>query len=163
MTLLKVDERLARLTVIDQGPDPRSGKLISTVEFVELDKRGRPIEESRVFDITGDIVYVDNWVVKFDEHFIEEADELRSTTLVLFRRIFGEHQQPTDGFVLDRVGIRPNAYSRGEPLSEFEERIWNDFWQIANAPERAAALGIRAAHGEAVSMKVRKGTDIVRS
>ena len=104
MQLLKVDQRLARLTVIDQGPDPETGRLSTTVEWVELNEAGRPLDEPRVFTISGDVVYVDNWVVKFDEAYIEAADELRSTTLVLFRRIFGEHQQPTDGYVLDRVG-----------------------------------------------------------
>jgi hypothetical protein len=42
-------------------------------------------------------------------------------------------------------------------MSDFEQRIWSDFWSIANDPQRAAGLGIRAAHGEAVSMKVATG------
>ncbi|MHC4416329.1 MAG: hypothetical protein ACYS0G_13715 [Planctomycetota bacterium] len=157
MHLLKVDQRLARLTVLDQSAEPDTGRLFSKVEFVELDERGEPMDEPRVFSIKGSVVYVDNWVVKFDEHYVEEADELRATSLVLFRRIFGEYQEPTDGYQLDRVGVRPKAYSRGAPLSDFEQKIWGDFWQIANDPRRAAELGIRAAHGEAVSMKVQKG------
>ncbi|MHC4428248.1 MAG: hypothetical protein ACYS0D_06550 [Planctomycetota bacterium] len=157
MHLLKVDQRLARLTVIDQGHDPDTGGQVTTVEWVELDEGGRPMDAPRTFAIAGDVVYVDNWVVKFDEQYVEQADELRSTTLVLFRRIFGERQQPTDGYVLDRVGVRPKVYSRGAPLSDFERGIWENFWQIANAPGQAAAQGIRAAHGEAVSMKLHPG------
>ncbi len=157
MRLLTVDRRIARLTVLDQAADPATGEIVSTVEFVELDDRGEPLDEPRVFPIRGDVVYVDNWVVKFDERYLEDADELRSASLVLFRRIFGENQEPVEGHVLDRVGARPRAYSAGAPLSDFERRIWEDFWTIADDPQRAGALGIRAAHGEAVSMKVRKG------
>ena len=157
MRLLKVDRRLARLTVLDQGVDRDTGKLFSRVEFVELDGDGVPMDEPRVFSIEGAVVYVDNWIVKFDERYVEEADVLRSTSLVLFRRIFGEYQEPTDGFVIDAVGVRPKAYASGAPLSEFERRIWEDFWQIANDPDRAAKMGIRAAHGEAVSMRVEPG------
>jgi hypothetical protein len=76
---------------------------------------------------------------------------------VLFRRIFGEHQKPNEGYVLDTVGTRPQAYGSGTEMSDFERRIWDEFWTIANDEARARALGIRAAHGEAPSMKVRKG------
>jgi hypothetical protein len=42
-------------------------------------------------------------------------------------------------------------------MSEFEQKIWDDFWLIANDPARAGELGIFAAHGAAVSMRVRPG------
>jgi hypothetical protein len=157
MRLLKVDHRLARLTVLEQSPDPATGEIRTRLEFVELDERGAPLDTPREFVIRGDVVYVDNWVVKFDDAYIEQQDLLRSASLVLFRRIFGEFQEPTDGFAVDQVGQRPRAYGQGTIPGEFEEKIWRDFWTIANDPARAAQLGIRAAHGEAVSMKVRPG------
>jgi hypothetical protein len=42
-------------------------------------------------------------------------------------------------------------------MSDFEKQIWDDFWNIANDPQRAQQLGIRAAHGEAVSVQLRPG------
>jgi hypothetical protein len=42
-------------------------------------------------------------------------------------------------------------------MSDFERKIWNDFWLIANDNSRAAELGIFAAHGSAVSMRVKPG------
>jgi hypothetical protein len=56
---------------------------------------------------------------------------------------------------LDTVGTRPTAYARGTEMSDFERKIWNDFWLIANDSRRAAELGIHAAHGNAVSIRVR--------
>lgn len=157
MRLLKIDHRVARLTVVDQGPDPEGGGLISLVEFQELDDRGMPIGPAKQFRISGDLIYVDAWVVKFDDKYVEQADIDRASSLVLFRRIFGEQQKPLEGFALDAQGERPAVYGRGQQLTELEKRIWGDFWSVANDEQKQAELGIRAAHGEAPSIKVQKG------
>jgi hypothetical protein len=157
LRLLKVNHRLAWLTVLDQGTDPETNETFTEVQFVEVDKNGRALDEAKQFRIRGDLVYIDNWVVKFDDKYVEQADIDRSTSLVLFRRIFGEAQKPMDGYPLDNIGARPKAYGQGEELSPFEEKIWTDFWGIANDEKKARELGIRAAHGEAPSIKVKKG------
>ena len=159
LRLLKVNHRLARLTAVDQTLDTsgEEDQLYSIVEFEELNDDGQPIDEPRQFRIKGDVVYLDNWIVKFDDKYIEQSDLDRSTSLVLFRRIFGEFQNPNDGYLIDESGVRPTAYARGGRMSEFERKIWNDFWNIANDPAAARDLGIRAAHGDAVSIKVQKG------
>jgi hypothetical protein len=170
--LLTVQHRLARLKVLDQQEvaslnpvtptegvkEPASRTNLQTkVEFTEINEQGEPIGQPKQFDVVGDMVYVDYLNVTFDDKFIEEADLERSTSLALFQRIFGEHQQPVEGFQLDTVGTRPTAYARGTEASDFEKKIWNDFWLIANDPKRAAELGIRAANGEAVAIRVRPG------
>lgn len=157
MRLLKVRRRLARLTVIDQTEDAEAGMPVSKIEFVEINDDGEPIGEARQFDIRGDLVYVDYLRVTFDDKYVEQSDLDRSTAICLFQRIFGEHQEAVDGFQLDEVGTRPTAYARGTEMSDFEQKIWDDFWLIANDPEQAAELGIYAAHGAAVSMRVRPG------
>ncbi len=155
--LLKVDRRLAKITVIAQEQAADSDMVYTTIEFVETNEAGEPIDEPKQFRIKGDVVYIDYWVVKFEDEYVEEADILRATSLCLFRRIFGERQQPMEGFLIDEVGSRPKAYSDGEQIGEFEKRIWDDFWNIANDEQKARDLGIRAAHGEAVSTKLREG------
>ena len=52
--------------------------------------------------------------------------------------------------------MRPQAYARGGVLSDFEKGLWSDFWEFANDKTKAAEMGIRAANGEAVSIKVRE-------
>lgn len=157
MRLLKVRRRLARLTVLDQHQEVALGMPVSTIEFAEIDDQGRPIGQPKQFEIQGDQVYVDYLRVTFDDEYIEQSDLDRGTAICLFQRIFGEHQQAAEGFILDQVGTRPTVYSRGKSMSDFEQKIWNDFWLIANDPERAAHLGIYAAHGSAVSMRVKPG------
>lgn len=156
MRLLKVDNRLARLSVLKQGVD-NQGEEYTDIEFVELNNEGQHIDEPRKFRILGDVVYIDYWVVKFEDRYIEEADLARSTSICLFRRIFGERQQAVDGFVLDEPGTRPNAYARGTKMSDFEKSLWDDFWSIANDAEKARSLGIRSAGGEAPYKKVEEG------
>lgn len=171
MRLLKVNHRLARLTVLDQRELPQEegavaaesaegeprANLMSRIEFVEVNDRGDPIGEAKQFNIVGDMVYIDYLRVTFDDKYVEESDLDRSTAIALFQRIFGEHQEAVDGFQLDTVGTRPTAYARGTEMSDFERKIWDDFWLIANDRPRAAELGIHAAHGSAVSMRVRPG------
>jgi hypothetical protein len=157
MRLLKVRRRLARLTVLDQREDADAGLPVSKIEFVELNDDGQPIGAARQFDIRGDLVYVDYLRVTFDDKYVEQSDLDRSTAICLFQRIFGEHQEAVDGYQLDEVGTRPTAYARGTEMSDFEQKIWDDFWLIANDPARAAELGIYAAHGAAVSMRVKPG------
>ena len=42
-------------------------------------------------------------------------------------------------------------------MSDFERKIWSDFWSFANDPQRAAELGIHAAQQTAVGMRVQPG------
>jgi hypothetical protein len=174
MRLLKVSRRLARLTVLDQQELPATAaaetesattdsaesaakNLVTRIEFVEVNDDGQPIGQAKQFDIVGDMVYIDYLRVSFDDKYVEESDLDRATAICLFQRIFGEHQEAVDGFVLDDVGTRPTAYARGTDVSDFEKKIWDDFWTIANNPQKAAELGIHAAHGSAVSMRVQPG------
>lgn len=157
LKLLKTDQRLARLNVLGIERDDSGKVLKSMLEFVEMSPNGEPLSEPKKFELPGDLVYIDNWVVKFDDIYIENGDVAKGTSLCLFKRIFSEEQTPNDGFSLDEVGMRPQAYSRGGALTEFEKQLWGDFWEFANDSEKAKAMGIRAANGEAVSIKIREG------
>ncbi len=157
LRLLKVDHRVAQIDVISQQGSEATKDLTTTFSFVELDGSGKPIEKPRLFTIQGDMVYVDALVVKFSDEAVEVADPLRATSFCLFRRVFGEHQQPKDGFPLDPVGAQPAAYRAGREPSDFEREIWSKFWHYANHPEEASKKGIRAAHGEAPFQKLVPG------
>jgi len=143
MQLLKVDQRLARLEVLGVEKVGDTEQMKSKVRFVELSSGGEPMSEGKVFDFDGDVIYIDNWVVQFEDKFVEAADIEKGTSLCLFRRIFSESQSPEKGFSLDEVGMRPQAYSRGGEMTDFEKTIWTQFWDIANDPDKAASMGIQ--------------------
>lgn len=158
MRLLKLKHRIARFEVIDQQPIPDTDQLMTTIEFYEVNEEGAPIDEQRRrFEIEGDRIYIECLVAKFEDRYIEQADLERSTAICLFQRIFGENQEPKQGYQLDEVGSSPTSYARGGKISEFEQKIWDDFWNIASDRKKAAAIGIRAAHAIAPSTQVRKG------
>ena len=157
LRLLKVNHRVAWLTVLEQDEDPETKELYTTGQFVEVNDKGEMLGPPRQFRIQGEVVYIDYWTVKFYDKYIERGDVERSTSLVLFRRIFGESQPPNEGILIDAVGSRPQAYGQGDQMSDFEKKIWNEFWTIANDEAKAEELGIRAIHGEAPSMKLQKG------
>jgi hypothetical protein len=157
LKLLKVDHRVAQIDVVSQQGSEKTKDLVTTFSFTELDNSGKPLEKPRVFTIKGDMAYVDALVVKFSDQSVEVGDPLRSTSFCLFRRVFGESQQPKDGFALDRVGAQPAAYRTGREPSDFERDIWSRFWDYANNPDEAQKKGIRAAHGEAPFQKLTPG------
>lgn len=158
MRLLKMRHRIAHLRVVDQKQAADSERLTSTIEFYEVnDDRAPSSSDKKTFEVEGQVVYVDCWVAMFEDKYIEEAAIDRSTAICLFQRIFGEYQNPKDGFPIDIASTSPTSYARGGQMSDLEKRIWKDFWLIANDNRLAAELGIRAIHGEAPSIKLQEG------
>lgn len=155
--LLKVDHRVAQIVVVGQELGPDAEVETTTFNFVEVDNDQNALEQPRTFTIEGDLLYIDTWVAKFADEHVENEDPLRSTSICLFKRLFSENQAPVDGFVLDAIGSRPVAYSRGSEMSDLERDLWTNFWDYANDPERAEAAGIRSVHGEAPSIELRRG------
>jgi hypothetical protein len=152
--LLRHTERRARIVVLDQarGAD---GHLVTRLRFSELNPGGEAVGEPREFTVTGDEVYVDALVVKFEDEFVTAGDALKGRSLLLFRRIFGDRHRPVEAYVLDREGQMPQAYAAEKAPSAFERDLWAQFWALANDPAEAKRRGVRALHGEAVSTKLR--------
>ena len=157
LKLSKIDKRVARIVVLDQTAASGASHGATRLRFEEVDREGRPIAPAIEATIEGDLVYVDAWVVKFEDVYVEKGDPLRGASIVLFQRLFGEHQAPVDGVALDRRGVRPAIYGGDAALTDFERTIWSDFWGIAGDPARARQFGVRVAHGEAPSNRVKKG------
>jgi len=154
--LLRHTERRARIVVLEQSRGPE-GALVTRLRFGELDPNGEPVGEPREFTVTGDEVYVDALVIKFEDEFVTAGDALKGRSLLLFRRIFGDRHRPVDAHVLDKEGQVPQAYAAEKAPSAFERELWAQFWALANDPAEAKRRGVRALHGEAVSTKLRPG------
>jgi hypothetical protein len=155
--LLKVDRRLARIEVVAQTGSAADGDLATKFTFQEVDSENQPLEQPRAFTVQGDLIYVDAWVIKYEDRLVEAGDPLHAMSVCLFRRIFGEAQEPRHGFVLDQAGVTPAAYNSGRPMNDTEREIWSKFWEYANNPAMASQAGVRAAHGEAPSIKLMPG------
>jgi len=146
MALLKVDHRIARIEVLDQGPSDDDPELVQTrVRFVELDVEGQPLSKPIEATIDGTTLYV------------ESGDALRGTSVCLFRRLFGEAESPSAGVDIDPAGLQPLAYTGVEGPSALHRELWSRFWEYANDPELARERGVKAIHGEAPFIETRLG------
>lgn len=157
LKLLKVDRRIGRLSVISQEKPEGAERVESVIEFVEFNEQGQPITDPQRFKIDGDMVYVNGKVVKFEDELVETNDPLRSASIYILQKIYGEHQKPIEGFTIDKEGERPEAYGLRDTPNDFEQKIWNNFWDIANDPVKAAEYGVRAAQEESEGMRVQPG------
>ncbi len=155
--LLKIDRRKANVEVMDVGKNAL-GEPTMMVRFTEFDDDGNVVGASKDFELRGDKMYVDCWVVKFGDKYVEEADALRSASLCVFKGIYGDLDGPVGSQRLDSDSTDqyPSVYS-SDKKSEFEAQIWKDFWRLANDQESQVELGIRAIHGQANYVKVEPG------
>ncbi len=153
---LEAERRVAEVLVVGQSR-ARDGVLRTRFRFAES-APGRP-QAAREFEIDGDVAYFDALVVKFDREYLKAGDALRGRSVYVFRRVFGEYQEPSKGYPLDpfdKSGV-PAAYRLGDVPSEFEREVWRGFWSLALDPGRAKALGIRVLQGEAVYARLAPG------
>ncbi|GJM22949.1 MAG: hypothetical protein DHS20C15_28640 [Planctomycetota bacterium] len=158
---LKVDQRRARIRVLEQWHDPNDAeRIITRLRFQELDPGGHPIGPPVEGEIEGRFVYVESLVIKFADDYVERGDAWRGTSLCLFRRVFGDRQPPEDGMVVDPVGLDPEVY-RDDASPDLTRELWQNFWDYAHDPDAAAAAGVRAIHGEAPFMEARPGSQYI--
>jgi len=158
LDLLKVDTRVAKIDVLSQGASPDDPARVRTVlRFTELGPDGEPVGDSRELVVEGKTLYIETLVVKFRDDYVEQGDELRGTSLCLFKSVFGENQKPSEGVALDAVGQQPMVYLGDETPSALHREIWQRFWDYANDAELREELGIRVLHGEAPFIETRPG------
>lgn len=158
LKLVKIDYRKATVKVLEKGINETTKTPWFDVEFTEITPDGIPISVPRKFRLNGTMLYVDTWVVKFEDKYIEEADELRGGSLCVFKGLWGDMDEMDQRSVIDDAnsGVE-TAYGRLDSHSELEKKIWEDFWSIANQPERQQELGIRANHGQVNYLRVEPG------
>jgi hypothetical protein len=156
------EDRVAEVRVLDQVRpgqvvDGRTAdRTLTTIEFVELDSQQHPLP-SQKFVIPDDVVFFDALVIKFDQKLVATGDALKGRSLALFRRVYGEHQNPSDGYPVDPTGDIPRVFRVHPEAGKFEQQLWAQFWSYATQPALAAQSGVRVAQGEAVYVPMQKG------
>lgn len=158
MKLLKIERRIANVTVLEKGKDDE-GNPYMEVAFTEVDERGEQVGATRNYTVKGEKLYVDGWIVSFEDKYIEENDELRAASLFVFKSIYGDEEKPAEGQSLDMDTANngpPGIYKSANKVA-FEQKIWGDFWRVSNDDGLQKDLGIRAAYGFAGYVKPIEG------
>jgi len=153
---LNVEHRVAQIDVLQQHTD-LGGNIVQTVlRLAEIGRDGKALPP-RIVGVPSPIPHFDALVIKFDNEHVARGDALRGRSLALFRRVYGDNQAPEDGYWLSTPGEAPDVYRVAEQPTEFERRLWRDFWAYAQDPERARSEGVRVAQGESVYAPMRAG------
>jgi hypothetical protein len=152
---LTSERRVADVIVTDQAHDPVSGKLKTTLLFVEYARDGATTLPPKSFTIEGNVAHLDALVVKFAGKFVEENDPLKGHSVALFTRLYGESQAPENAFPIDARSGVPDVYRSPDaaPTAEqsaFEHDLWSNFWRLADDASYRASMGVRVAQGEGV-------------
>jgi hypothetical protein len=153
---LTIERRVAEVHVLQQHFDENGEVMQTVIQLSEIGRDGEPMPPT-VFGIPSAVPHFDALVIKFDDSFVAQGDELRGHSLTLFRRVYGETQAPEDGYWLGAKGSVPDVYRVNEEPSEFEKRLWREFWNYASDPEKARGAGVRVAQGEAVYAPMKAG------
>jgi hypothetical protein len=149
------EDQIGYAKVVGQYED--SGKQFTTLKFVET-ARNDPLEivfESE-FTVQGDVVHFDALIVKFSDEFVSDG---KGRSLYLWRRVYGDHMAPNDGFPIEVHGLEPERY-RGLlsrlPLKQ-RELFWAEIWDLAHDKRRLNEYGIEAVFGNSVYSELRPG------
>jgi hypothetical protein len=143
---LSDEKRVAEVLVTDQKTV--DGVQSSTLLFVEYDRQGNSLPP-RCFSVTGKRVHFDALVIKFERDFVKQGDGLRGHSIALFTNVYGDAQSPESGSSIDAPGSIPDIYRDSDPrLSEFEQKLWKDFWELARDPKLREERGVRVANGQ---------------
>lgn len=150
------EERVAEVVVLDQRPDAETGRPLTEIEFIELDRDGHALP-SRRFCVPGREPYFDALVIKFDDKYVAAGDALRGKSILLFQRVFSEMLAPQDGPRIDPANEIPDVFRVDRNPSPFEQNLWKRFWSYATDRKLAESEGIRVAQGEAVHAPMKPG------
>jgi hypothetical protein len=135
----------------------RAGRLFTVVRFVETarDDRLKTVLEKE-YELEGDTVHFDALIVTFTDAAVMDG---RERSLYLWRRVYGEHQAPADGFAIAQEGAEPARYAGLLNRLRLSERkqFWSAIWELANDPEALRQHGIKAVYGNAVYKKLTPG------
>ena len=137
--------------------ETRDGKLYSTIRFVET-VRGdllTPVLE-KTYEIEGDVVYFDALIITFPAQMVMDG---KARSMYLWRRIYGEHQNPADGFPIETPGTHPERYATLLKTLRIPDQklFWEEIWKLANNPESLRKQGIKAIYGNAVYKRLKPG------
>jgi len=156
LKLLKLDKRAAFVEVMEKGVDDKEQPYLE-VRFTEVDPEGNPIGSSKDFTLQGETFFIDTWMAKFEDRYVEQADGLRGAALFKFKRIFGDDEKPSAAQSLEHTSSEVPEFYKQKAVSDFEKQIWSDFHAVCNDPGRQDELGIRAVGGQAPHIKAEEG------
>ena len=149
---LQADSRLAEILVTNVEFNPLTQKHMTTIKFLEFDTKGKPLSP-KYFTFAGNIIQFQSLVVRFNDVYIKNADELKGKSAVLFWKVFMLDGSNTQEYEITKFNTVPEGYKIEGGKNAFEEKIWQKFWVYALDNQEAEKSGIKNAQIEAPGTK----------
>jgi len=160
ITNLTKEDQIGYAKVIRQ--EDKNGIPHTTFKFVETarDDKSKLLLE-KTYTIKGDVIHFDALIVKFDNKMVLDGS---NRSLYLWRRVYGEHRPPEEGFPIEKEGQEPERYQNflGELslMDKFllkenpKEKFWSSIWDLANDQKKLQQFGITAVYGDVKYLKM---------
>lgn len=145
---LSADSRIAEVLVTQSRYNETTKRIETTIKFLEYDAAGKPLDP-RYFTFQGNIIQFQSLVIRFADSFVKAGDKLRGKSAYLFLRAFVLDPERTQIFDLTKTNDIPAGYKIQGVKSEFERKLWEEFWNYALDPKARQRAGIKNAQIEA--------------
>ena len=154
---LSADSRAAEVVVTKTELDETSGRVRTTLKFLEYDSKGRPLP-ARYFTFRGNVIQFQSLVIRFHDKFVKAGDRLRGKSVYLFLKAFVLEGSETQEFEITPAHQIPAGYKLPGKKSKFEAALWAEFWNYALNPAARERTGIKNAQIEAPGSLFLPGT-----
>jgi len=154
---LSADTRIAEVVVTKSELDEVSGKILTTIKFLEYDTQGLALAP-KYFTFRGNIIQFQSLVIRFNDDFVEKGDKLRGKSAYLFMKAFVLDPKDLQVFDITPNGSVPGGYQTDSKISDFERSLWEKFWSYALNPKIRGQVGIKNAQIEAPGSLFLPGT-----
>jgi len=154
---LSADSRIAEVLVTQSRYDEEAARMETTIKFLEYDAGSVPLPP-RYFTFRGNVIQFQALVIRFDDKLVQAGDWLRGRSAYLFLRAFALDAENTQVFPLTETNDIPPGYKVPGPASEFERKLWKEFWTYALDPKARQRAGIKNAQIEAPGSMFVPGT-----
>jgi hypothetical protein len=145
---LSADSRAAQVLVTKSELNEKSGKILTTIKFLEYDAQGKTLP-AKYFTFQGNVIQFQSLVIRFEDKFVRRADKLRGKSAYFFMKAFVLDGAKTQEFEITKTQEIPAGYKVPNIRSEFETELWRDFWKYALDLKARERAGIKNAQLEA--------------
>ncbi len=154
---LSADTRIAEVIVTKSELDEVSGKILTTIKFLEYNAKGKPLAP-KYFTFRGNIIQFQSLVIRFDDKLVKKGDKLKGKSAYLFMKAFVLDPNDLQVFDITPMHSVPEGYQTGIEVVGFERRLWEKFWNFALNPQARDQVGIKNAQIEAPGSLFLPGT-----
>jgi hypothetical protein len=82
----------------------------------------------------------------------------KERAMYLWRRVYGEKMNPSDGYPIEIENEEPKRYSDILEKLSLDERkqFWAQIWELSNDPDRLKKQGIQAVYGNVIYKNLKR-------